>query len=240
MDPQIETIDCACVIHGDAYSWEYVDRLYSMLSRHLTPRVRLHVYTEADRAVPEPYIKHALEPLAITNPKHAWWYKMQLFNAEHHSGPLLYFDLDVVIVSDINWIWQQTPNYFCSIRDFKYLWQPTFYGINSSIMWWDTTKYHWLWEKFRQQNLEHNMRIHRGDQDYITKEITSNNRRFFDSNRIQSWRWQALDGGYNFAKKQHQTPGSGTKILPDTSILIFHGHPKPSEVTDSVVRQHWQ
>ena len=49
-------IDCACVIHGTAYSWDYVERLHSMLSRHITPGIRLHVYTEADRPVPEPVV----------------------------------------------------------------------------------------------------------------------------------------------------------------------------------------
>ena len=95
-------IDCACVIHGDAYSWTYVERLYNMLSRHVTPGIRLHVYTEADRSVPAPMIKHALTDWSISGPRRAWWYKMQLFNTQHHAGPLLYFDLDTVIVRNID------------------------------------------------------------------------------------------------------------------------------------------
>jgi hypothetical protein len=240
MDTQIETIDCACVIHGDAYSWNYVDKLYSMLCRHLTPRVRLHVYTEADREVPEPYIKHALEPLAIANPKRAWWYKMQLFNTAHHSGSLLYFDLDVVIVGNLDWIWQQPLDNFWTIRDFKYLWRPTFYGINSSVMWWNTGKYAYIWEKFKKQDLEYTMKKYHGDQDYITAEMPIKELKFFYAERVQSWRWQAVDGGYNFTKKCHQAPGLGTQLLPLTSILVFHGNPKPAEVVDSLVQQHWR
>jgi hypothetical protein len=233
-------IDCACVIHGTAYSWNYVERLHSMLSRHISPGIRLHVYTEAARPVPEPMIKHVLEPWPITNPKKSWWYKMQLFNPEHHAGPMLYFDLDVVIVGNLDWIWQQSPSQFYAIRDFKHLWRPTFYGINSSVMWWDTQQYARIWEKFKQQNLEHVMKKHHGDQDYITEEIPMKERRFFDSQRVQSWRWQLLDGGYNFVKKQHHIPGSGTQLLPSTSILVFHGNPKPAQITDPVVQQHWQ
>ena len=45
-------IDCACVIHGDVYSWKYVDVLYSMLSRNLSRPIRMHVYTEQHLEVP--------------------------------------------------------------------------------------------------------------------------------------------------------------------------------------------
>ena len=240
MDTTIKTIDCACVIHGDTYSWQYVETLLSMLQRHLTPTVKLHVYTEADRSVPDTMIKHALELWPITNPKKSWWYKMQLFNPEHHAGPLLYFDLDTVIVGNLDWIWQMPTDNFCTVRDFKHLWRPTFYGINSSVMWWDTAKYTHVWHKFKQQNLEYVMKKYHGDQDYITDEIPVKERRFFDMQRVQSWRWQSLDGGYNFTKKRHQAPGFGTQLLPLTSILVFHGNPKPAQITDPVVQQHWQ
>jgi hypothetical protein len=240
MDPQIETIDCACVIYGTAYSWKYVDKLYSMLSRHLTPKIRLHVYTEANRIVPEPYIKHELTDWSITNPKQLWWYKMQLFNPAHHSGPLLYFDLDTVIVNNLDWIWQHPTDYFWSIRDFKYLWKPTHTGLNSSVMWWDTKNYQNIWNSFIQQDLRKTMQKYKGDQDYISDVIPENQRRFFDPNNVQSWRWQCLDGGYDFQKKQHLTPGSGTQIAQNTSILVFHGHPKPNQIIDCCIVEHWR
>jgi hypothetical protein len=127
----LNTIDCACVIHGKAYDWQYVERLHSMLSRHLTPIVRLHVYTEASRDVPDNMIKHCLDDWGIDHPRRGWWYKMQMFNPEHHIGPMLYFDLDTVIVNNIDWIWKKPTSYFFAFCDFKYLWSPNFYGINS-------------------------------------------------------------------------------------------------------------
>lgn len=240
MDTTITPIDCACVIHGDAYSWTYVEKLYSMLSRHIEPGIRLHVYTEADRPVPAPMIKHALKDWGIAGYKKSWWYKMQLFNPEHHAGPLLYFDLDVVITGNLKWIWENPPVYFGAIRDFKHLWQPTFNGINSSVMWWDTVKYAYIWENFKQENLSQIMQKYRGDQDYITNAVSLQERKFFDLTRVQSWRWQCLDGGYNFSKKQHFAKNTGTQLLPSTSIMVFHGAPKPADIQDPVVQQHWQ
>lgn len=233
-------IDCACVIHGDAYSWDYVDRLYSMLSRHISPGVQLHVYTEEHRNVPAPYIKHSLLNWGIKGPKQSWWYKMQLFNSDYHAGPLLYFDLDVVITGRLDWIWNLPLNYFWSIRDFKYLWKPNSYTINSSIMWWNTQNFDHVWRMFKAQDLNHNMLRFRGDQDYITDAIPSATRRYFDQERIKSWRWQCLDGGYNFAQKRYYLPNTGTTVLDPTSVLVFHGNPKPDQTQDPVIIQHWQ
>lgn len=233
-------IDCACVIHGTAYSWDYVDRLYSMLTRHLTRPVRLHVYTEADRIVPEPYVKHTLTDWGISGPRQSWWYKMQLFNTEQFRGPLLYFDLDVVIVENIDWIVELPIAYFWTVRDFKHLWKPENYTINSSIMWFNTAQFEYVWLDFIKTGLTEIIKNYRGDQDYISAILSAGKRRFFDQERIKSWRWQCLDGGYNFEKKQHLTPNTGTSITHPTSVLIFHGKPKPDQIQDPVVVHHWQ
>jgi hypothetical protein len=236
-----EYIDCACVIHGNAYSWTYVENLYNMLSRHLTPDIRLHVYTESDRPVPAHMIKHELTDWSINRPRQAWWYKMQLFDPRHHAGPLLYFDLDTVIVQNIDWMWQQhSTAYFWAIRDFKYLWRPTDNGLNSSIMWWDTRNHKNIWESFAQQDLATVMKKYPGDQDYISAMIPQNQRKFFNQDRIQSWRWQCLDGGYDFRRRRHLTPGVGTCITSNTSVMVFHGNPKPDQLTDQTVAKHWK
>lgn len=240
MDPTIAPIDCACVIHSDGYTWDYVERLYNMLSRHITPSIQLHVYTEPERLVPEKFIKHELTDWQIAGRKKSWWYKMQLFNTEHHSGPLLYFDLDTVITGNIDWIWQTPAEYLWAVQDFKYLWRPGFNGINSSVMWWDTRKYAYIWENFKQQNLAQIMLKYNGDQDYITDMIPVHNRRFFDTERVKSYRWQCLDGGYNFSKKRHNEPNTGCQIDSLTSIVVCHGQPKPDQIYDPMIQQHWQ
>jgi len=240
MDPSIGPVDCACVIHGDAYGWTYVERLYNMLNRHLTPDIRMHVFTESDRPVPAHMIKHELTEWNISHPRRGWWYKMQLFNPAHHSGPLLYFDLDTVIVKNIDWIWKNSTTYFWAVRDFKYLWRQNHTGLNSSIMWWDTRHYNHVWNTFAQQDLSTVLRKYHGDQDFISAEIPKNQQRFLDQNQVQSWRWQCLDGGYDFRKKRYHQPGSGTNILESTSVMVFHGTPKPDQITDQLVTSHWQ
>jgi len=233
-------IDCACVIHGQGYSWDYVEKLYSMLNRHISVGVRFHVYTEHYRPVPDPWIKHALIDWGISGPKKSWWYKMQLFNPEFHCGPLLYFDLDTVITKNIDWIWQLPLKYFWTVRDFKHLWRPTAYNVNSSVMWWNTAQYEHVWSGFKNQELADMLKQYHGDQDYITNAITDVDRRFFDVERVNSWRWQALDGGYDFRSRKYNAPGAGTVDTEKNSILVFHGNPKPDKITDPVIVHHWQ
>jgi alpha-N-acetylglucosamine transferase len=233
-------IDCACLFHGTGYEWQYVDRLYSMLCRNLSLDVRLHVYTEAGRTVPAPYIKHDLIDWGFGGPKKSWWYKMQLFNIQHHNGPLLYFDLDTVITKNIDWIWQLPLSKFWTVRDFKHIWRPTTHTINSSVMWWDTGAFSKIWNIFQNENLPMIMKKYPGDQDYLTAVIETQRLRFFALENIKSWRWQCLDGGFDFKTRKWKNPGSGTVIEDTTSVLVFHGEPKPHSTQDPVIVEHWK
>jgi len=237
-----DPVDCACVIHGDGYDFTYVDRLYSMLNRHLTRGARLHVYTEATRAVPAHMVRHDLtEWPGVTGRKRSWWYKMQLFNSDHFRGQLLYFDLDVVIVDNIDWMTRLSPVFFWTVKDFRSLWKPDLLNINSSVMYWNTMHYDSVWQNFNQQpdriRINHQ---HGGDQEYLNTVIPANRRRFLDENRVVSWRWTALDGGMNFKNRTYLKPGRGTILAPGNSVLVFHGDPKPHEVDDTVIKQHWK
>lgn len=239
MDKKTEVINCACLIHGNGYSWDYVDKLYNMLRRNLSQDILLHVYTEPERKVPEYMIKHELRDLGVSGPKKSWWYKLQLFNAKHYKGPLLYFDLDVVITDNIDWITKQPLEYFWAPRDFKRLWSPNHTGINSSVMWWNTEKFHDVWLNFREQNFPLLQRRYPGDQDFLSDVISQNRRRFFDEKLVKSWKWECFEGGFDFKRRSNKMPGTGTKTN-GAGILVFHGNPKPAEVSDAFVVSHWR
>lgn len=232
-------VQCACLIHGTAYSWDYVDRLHNMLSRNLSQGIRLHVYTEPDRKVPDHMIKHELKDLGVSGPKKAWWYKLQLFNQKHYKGPLLYFDLDTVITDNIDWITHQSLDYFWAPRDFKRLWRPAHTGINSSVMWWDTTKFTHVWDRFREQDFNIIQRRYPGDQDFLNEIIPQSHRRYINEKSVKSWKWECSDGGVDFKTGKNVNPGTGT-TLSSASVLVFHGSPKPHQLLDSVVVKHWQ
>jgi hypothetical protein len=233
------SIDCACVIHGDAYSWQYVEKLYRMLQANLARPVRMHVFTEHTRPVPEPFVKHALEDWpGMDGRRRAWWYKMQLFNPAHGIEQLLYFDLDVVITGNLDWISQLDPAYFWTIRDFRKLWRPTWQGINSSAMYWNVPAHAGLWNKFVQNGVNTVARMHAGDQDFLTANISAKSLRFFDDDIVKSWRWEIFDGGIDPTTRQYLQPGAGT-VMTNASIVVFHGSPKQHEISDATMLKYW-
>lgn len=234
-------VHCACVIHGSKYSWEYVEKLHSMLRRNFSYQIKLHVFTEAERAVPEHMEKHVLEPWPIANDsKQAWWYKMQMFNPQHFRGRLFYFDLDVLVIDNLDWMVSLTHDHFWAIKDFRSLWRVDWNGINSSVMVWDTTKFQHVWHQFSQSNFGKIVKQYPGDQDYITAAIDPVNRRYFDPDAVQSWRWQVNNGGLNMQTRTHRIPGAGAVVTPGLKIVIFHGRPKPDKIQDKLIALHWR
>lgn len=233
-------IDCACVIHGTGYDWVYVEKLYNMLSRAIPQGIRFHVYTEHDRSVPPHMIKHVLDDWGVSGPKKSWWYKMQLFNTKHFNGDLLYFDLDVVIVNELTSLVRQSTDYLWTIRDFKYLQNHRISTINSSVMWFNVETFSWIWDKFTSANVLDTIRQFPGDQDYLNHVLSINQRRFFDDRYFESYRWQCCDGGYDFHKRKHKAPNAGVKIAPETAVVVFHGKPKPHEITAPEIVTLWK
>ncbi len=234
------TIDVACVIHGTKYDWCYVERLYNMVIRHSTRPVRFHVFTESDRSVPDHMVKHVLHDWpGIAGPKKSWWYKMQMFEPGRISGRLLYFDLDTVIVDNIDWMQDLDVRFFWSIRDFRHLWRPSWKGMNSSVMLWDTTRFAWIWKEFQQNDVKTQARLFHGDQDFLNSVLTERDLKFMDESLIKSWRWQIKDGGMDMKTRVYRRPDAGSVLLPGVKILIFHGSPKPHDVHDPVIEQNW-
>ena len=105
-------------------------------------------------------------------------------------------------------------------------------------MWVDNTRWRHLYSNLDTNRLK-TVSKHYGDQDYIYENVLRHRIRYLDPHRVNSWRWQAHDGGWSFASKKTKIPGQGTIIERDVSILIFHGNPKPHEIHDAVVRKFW-
>ena len=239
-DTVMPPIHCACVIHGAHYDWQYVETLYNMIKRHLSHEFVMHVYTERSRRVPDHMIKHELDEWpGVYGPKRSWWYKLQLFDVNKYAGRLLYFDLDTVICNSINWVLDCDPKYFWAVKDFKHLWRTDWQGLNSSILYFDNRYYTHIWQYFHRLPLDSVIKQYPGDQDFLSSQIPLNQLRFFDTNLVKSWRWEILDGGLDMKSRKYRRPGAGAVVPKDTSLMIFHGTPKPKEVQDPFVVHNW-
>lgn len=107
------------------------------------------------------------------------------------------------------------------------------------MMYWDTEQYSYLWQEFRQQTLSDITRKYSGDQDWISAHLNPAQLRYFDYHAVKSWRWQIFDGGIDTATRRYHAPDQGCTLDPATAVVIFHGSPKPHEVTDPAIAQLW-
>lgn len=93
------TVACVWVHANVAYDVEYIVRLNSMVSRHLTQPFRFVCLTDAPQSVPA-----GIKAIRIHHPVglFGWWAKIELFNSTHcFSGRMLYLDLDTLVVSSL-------------------------------------------------------------------------------------------------------------------------------------------
>jgi len=236
----MKQFDCVCVIHGDRYPWLYVDRLWVMLCRNLSVPPRLHVFTEPHRPVPHHMVRHDLrEWPEISNTRRAWWYKMQMFDPGHDLGTVLYLDLDVVISASLDWVQGLDTGRFWAIQDWRRLWRPSWDGINSSMMYWDRRRHTGIWSKFVDQDLRAVTRQYHGDQDFLSVAIPRDQRAYFDTSLVRSWRWEIRDGGMDTKTRRYLRPGAGSIVPAGTAVMVFHGTPKPHDTQDPVIQRLW-
>ena len=153
---------------------------------------------------------------------------------------MLYFDLDTVIIGNIDWLWQGNQDRFWAPRDFKYLMKSSRFSLNSSVMWFDPRKYNYVYNDFDLKMIVNNPRCPwHGDQDYIYSKV-KDDVSFYDTDRILSYRWQVAEGGFDFRYRKPLNKGAPSVVADNVAVLIFHGSPKPHEVQDPLVLNHWR
>lgn len=212
-----------CVKWGDKYGPDYVLRLQSMCRRHL-PSHHFFCLTESPVA--------GVECPALPSSLPGWWAKIGMFQPGLMTGlDVLYLDLDVVITRDLfgmvalletdrSRLWAPddfsysivNPRRGLSPEQQRLLGGPG--TINSSVMMWHGDSCTKVWTDFTPAVMDE---MH-GDQNHISKTLWP------DINLIPS-EWVK-----SFKYNQRQ-PGP---------VTVFHGNPKPTEVNDKWVREHWR
>lgn len=155
-----------------------------------------------------------------------WWSKIELFKPNLIDGPTLYLDLDTVLVSDFSDI-AKTTSSFAMLNNFN---NPGMVG--SGVMWFKDKEYvpHKVYEKFKKMPecyIQHHERMVNWHTSYIGD---------------QAFIWDALDGDIETIefKGIKSYKRNCSKLLPaDSSIVCFHGRPRPSQVSDQWVVQNW-
>ncbi len=95
-----------CINWGTKYGPAFVDRLYGMVARNLTPPFRFVCFTDDDRGMRAEVECHPLPPIGVEMPTGTLgiWPKSRLWGPRlaDLSGPVLFLDLDVVVTGPMD------------------------------------------------------------------------------------------------------------------------------------------
>jgi len=230
-------INVVCLKHGSKYSAEYVNKLHSMISRHLTVQHKFFCFTENPTGLNSNIIVKSLPDLPIQG----WWWKPYLFKQGHFqdSDTLLFFDLDMIVISNIDRFVKFLPDKFVGLEDPGRVFRPNIKRLGSAVMKWPANEYNFVWD-----NLEKNLGLtkkFRGDQDWIWSQC-QHDIEFFPKDWILSYKWEI--------RKREEIVGSGERssfkdirnpeVPIDCSVLAFHGFPQIHNVYDPIILDNWK
>jgi len=227
-----------CLKYGDKYSSLYVNRLFNMVKRHTTGDIGFFCITENPVGL-DPDIK--IIQIPEVKGLQGWWYKPFVFSKDLPiNGKILFLDLDVVIIKNIDCFFEYSPSKFCIIRDFTRAMNSAWNRYNSSVFRLDSGTLPHVWDNLI-RDISITKRLH-GDQDWIF-ETVKENFQFWPDEWCQSYKWEIRNRNEivgvgrqrNFSTIQHEP-----KIKTETRILVFHGDPKPEQVKDPIVIDNWR
>lgn len=225
-----------CVNWGTKYGVEYTQRLYNMCRRHVTGDFNFYVLT--DRV---DLYGGDIKPIDISKTNlQGWWCKMLLFKPSVLPvGRYLYLDLDVVIVDNIDCMFNHAG--FGITRDFIRPNDGIIPGkeYNSSVMVFDSPDEGLLTHFNRNKGkwASYNKICHFfGDQNVISDWLNANN---YNNPLPDQWIWSYKKGSVRGATAGDRSRYFGDEIPEGGKICVFHGKPNPSEVDTAWVKDNW-
>lgn len=208
----------ACVLRsGGIYNATWVDALRRGVEKHLrTPHFFVCL---TDMEVD-------CEKIPLVTEWGRWWAKLELFRPGLFDGPVLYFDLDTVIVGDLAKL-ADYPHHFTMAHEY---YRPR-QKCSTAMAWngrYDFGLFQAFDPKLHMPIYTRHGRI--GDQAYIEEHLAARGepvdtfRDLFGETSIASY-------------KVHQCHKGVPK---GTAAVAFHGKPKPHEVNHDWVRESWR
>ena len=231
-------INVACVWIPPKYDISYVQKLYNGVKRNLTQHFNFYCITN-QRGMNVPGVIPIEVPVdeELENSRNKWWYKAHLFNEHNWEGQVLYLDLDTVIVNNLDKFFNHRPTEFNICQDFNRHGMPKYHVSNSSVMKFEANSYVRFYRDFV-DNKTNIIRKFKGDQDWLTATL-GENKSWWPKEWAMSYKWEVLNGGLKRMGTQEYNSNE-TIIDPETSILVFHGSPNPSEINDTIIKENWK
>ena len=217
-----------CIKWGNKYPAEYVNRLYNMVNRNLSAPFCFICFTDDTAGLLPGIETREFYDTRLTG----WWLKLELFRRDLNGiqGTVLFLDLDVVIVDNIDCLFDYAPGQFCIIQD-----QRIKDAYNSSVFRFEAGEFPHVWESVCQDK-SNIMTTYPGDQDWISK--TVKDATLWPSSWIISFKKQCNAGADRtfgivgkFLRRSGLFLPKGKSLLPKQALIVyFHGKPDPEDV----------
>ena len=239
-----------CIKWGEKFGVEYVNKLYNAVQRNLSLKHRFICLTDDAEG-----IVAGVETFDIPRADlKICWNKLALFDRGIHNieGQILFLDLDVVIVKPIDDLFLFQPeSKFVSIKE----WVSVDYALpdmtpfNASAMRFDVGAYPFIVEDFQ---AERGVTLHEeiffdeaasklGQSEKVTyNDLDGFPPRVFNGD--QEWEYYMLYK--NNVKVDYYPEGwlASYRYGFDSKarVIVFHGEPKPEQVSDEIVMRNWR
>ena len=215
-----------CMKWGTKFPALYVNRLHSMVRRHLARPHRFVCFTDNPAGLQEG-VEHFPMPsagAADANAAHGWR-KLAMFASPlgDLTGPTLFLDLDVVIVAAIDPFFDYLPGEICVIRDYRPVrWRGDRFVGNTSVLRINAGADSQVLADFS-TDFDKVRADWRNEQEFVSHWFHSRNRlRYWPTEWCPSFKHDCVHAG--------PTSYFATPHLPqDARIVVFHGVPKPEE-----------
>jgi hypothetical protein len=221
-----------CLKHGTKYSAEYVNKLYSMVNRNLSLPYEFVCLTEDSHGLHK-------EIRVIDLPKNnleGWWYKPTVFDPSLElNGTILFIDLDVIIFNNLNKFFKYDIGKFCIIRGFK---KNNKHGMNSSCFRFETNSLNAQFFEFMKNSASIMSRLD-GDQDWMQEAISDYS--FWPDKWLMSYKWEMVDTkNIKNINENHYEVSVDPLYHKETAIAVFHGYPKPHQISNDWCTKYWR
>lgn len=206
---------------GNKFSYEYVNRLYSMVKRNLSLPFRFICFTDDGTNIrSEVEIKSLPELNLPAQSPERGWRKLTVFkeNFGNLEGKTLFLDLDVVIVENIDCFFEYSGDFLIA-HDKK---RPTKIEGNSSVFRFQIGQFSQLLEYF-EKNIDLVKSQVRHEQAYLSREIHKLNKlKYWPDDWVPSFKYRCCP---SWIMSWFVAPS----IPKGAKIILFHGLPNPPE-----------
>jgi hypothetical protein len=217
---------------GTKYGSDYVNKLHSMVQRHLTIPHRFVCFTDNAQGFAPGIESFPLPEMDLpANAPERGWNKLTTLGARlgDLEGTALFLDLDILITDNIDCFFE-LPGQFCIIHDWL---RPNRLTGNSSVYRWEIGAHTDVLEHFV-QNREDVRKKHRNEQAYLTARIMETGSvTYWPQAWCRSFKRHCMPGGI---RGLWQTP----TVPADVKIIVFHGNPNPHDAIRGKSRKRWK